>query len=82
MGRPSFRDAGDASQEPVRTVHPAGRSPRLSDPYSAGASVTSHVAQNYGTVLIDCESGAPLELLEERDARPLADWLSTHPVSR
>jgi hypothetical protein len=40
------------------------------------------VAQNYGTVLIDCESGAPLELLGGRDAWPLADWLSTHPVSR
>jgi transposase len=35
--------------------------------------------QNYGTVLIDCETGAPLELLEGRDARPLADWLTDHP---
>lgn len=35
--------------------------------------------QNYGTVLIDCESGAPLELLEGRDAQPLADWLTAHP---
>lgn len=63
-------------------MHPAGRSPRLSGPYSAGESITPHVAQNYGTVLIDCESGAPLELLGGRDAWPLADWLSTHPVSR
>lgn len=35
--------------------------------------------QNYGTVLIDCETGAPLELLEGRDATALADWLTDHP---
>jgi transposase len=35
--------------------------------------------QNYGTVLIDCETGAPLDLLDGRDAQPLADWLATHP---
>jgi hypothetical protein len=35
--------------------------------------------QNYGTVLIDCETGIPLELLEGRDAEPLADWLTAHP---
>jgi hypothetical protein len=35
--------------------------------------------QNYGTVIIDCETGAPLDLLEGRDAQPLADWLAAHP---
>ena len=35
--------------------------------------------QNYGTLLIDCETGAPLDLLEGRDAQPLADWLAAHP---
>jgi hypothetical protein len=35
--------------------------------------------QNYGTVLIDCQTGVPLELLAGRDARPLADWLAAHP---
>jgi transposase len=34
---------------------------------------------HYGTVLIDCETGAPLELLEGRDATTLADWLTAHP---
>jgi transposase len=29
--------------------------------------------QNYGTLLIDCETGAPLDLLDGRDAQPLAD---------
>ncbi|MBB4938419.1 transposase [Streptosporangium album] len=33
----------------------------------------------YGTVLIDCETGAPLDLLPGRDAQPLADWLAEHP---
>ena len=35
--------------------------------------------QHYGTLLIDCETGAPLDLLEGRDAQPLADWLAAHP---
>jgi transposase len=35
--------------------------------------------QHYGTLFIDCETGAPLDLLEGRDAQPLADWLTAHP---
>ena len=35
--------------------------------------------QHYGTLLIDCETGAPLNLVEGRDAQPLADWLTAHP---
>ena len=35
--------------------------------------------QNYGTLIIDCETGAPLDLLEGRSAQPLADWLASHP---
>jgi transposase len=35
--------------------------------------------QHYGTLLIDCETGAPLDLIEGRDAQPLADWLADHP---
>ena len=38
--------------------------------------------QNYGTVLIDCQTGAPLDLLPGRDAGPQADWLSAHPGVR
>jgi Transposase len=34
--------------------------------------------QHYGTLLIDIETGAPLDLLG-RDAQPLADWLAAHP---
>jgi transposase len=35
--------------------------------------------QHYGTLIIDIETGAPLDLLEGRDAQPLADWLAAHP---
>ncbi|MET9633963.1 transposase [Lentzea sp. NPDC006480] len=35
--------------------------------------------QHYGTVLVDCETGAPLELLPGRDSQTLADWLAAHP---
>jgi transposase len=35
--------------------------------------------QHYGTLLVDCETGAPLDLIEGRDAQPLADWLAAHP---
>jgi transposase len=35
--------------------------------------------QNYGTILIDCQTGVPLEMLAGRDGKPLADWLGAHP---
>jgi hypothetical protein len=35
--------------------------------------------QVYGTLIIDCQTGAPLDMLEGRDAQPLADWLAAHP---
>ena len=42
---------------------------------------------HYGTPLIDIETGAPLDLIEGRDAQPLADWLAlgydgSYPVVR
>jgi transposase len=35
--------------------------------------------QVYGTVLIDCQSGKPVDMLAGREAQPLADWLSAAP---
>lgn len=34
---------------------------------------------NYGTILIDMETRRPLDLLPERSADALADWLTAHP---
>jgi transposase len=34
---------------------------------------------NYGTVLVDCETRAPVDLLPEREAASFADWLTAHP---
>jgi transposase len=33
----------------------------------------------YGTVLVDMDRRRPVDLLEGRDATPLADWLAAHP---
>ncbi|GGV68457.1 transposase [Streptomyces longisporoflavus] len=38
--------------------------------------------QHYGTVLIDCETSQPLDLLPRRDAEMLPSWLRAHPGSK
>jgi transposase len=35
--------------------------------------------QNYGTILIDCQTGRAIDVLTSRDAAPLAAWLLEHP---
>ncbi|MFD5036338.1 transposase [Streptomyces sp. NPDC058377] len=37
--------------------------------------------QHDGTLLIDCETGQPLDLLPGRDGATLAGWLREHPGS-
>ncbi|MDX3458774.1 ISL3 family transposase [Streptomyces sp. ME02-8801-2C] len=39
----------------------------------------SRRGQHYGTVIIDCVTGQPLDLLPGRDAKTLANWLRKHP---
>ncbi len=54
---------------------PAAASPRV-----AGVDdFAIRRGQHYGTLITDIETGAPLDLLEGRDAQPLADWLAAHP---
>lgn len=38
--------------------------------------------QRYGTLICDHESGRVIDLLPERDAKTLADWLEHHPTVR
>ena len=84
--------AGRAGCRLARALHVAASRPALlrlvmaiPDPVAAAPRVLGvddfaiRRGQNYGTVLIDCETGAPLDLLEGRDAGPLADWLTGHP---
>ena len=35
--------------------------------------------RDYGTILIDVETGSPVDLLRDREAGTVADWLKEHP---
>jgi hypothetical protein len=59
----------------MATPDPAATAPRA----PGAGDFALRRGQHYGTLLIDCETGAPLDLLAGRAARPLADWLAAHP---
>jgi transposase len=59
----------------MATPDPAAASPRV----LGVDDFATRRGQHYGTLIIDIETGAPLDLLEGRDAQPLADWLAAHP---
>ena len=58
----------------------AAPDPEAASPRVLGVDLSAvRRGHHYGTLVIDCETGAPLDLFEGRDAQPLADWLAAHP---
>ena len=37
-------------------------------------------ARNYGTIIVDHESGKPIDLLPDRDSQTVQEWLEKHPT--
>jgi transposase len=69
-----------ASRQVMLRLVMAARDPEAASPRVLGVDdFAIRRGQHYGTLLIDCETGAPLDLIEGRDAQPLADWLAVHP---
>jgi transposase len=69
-----------ASRQALLRLVMAAHDPAAGEPRVVGIDdFAIRRGQNYGTVIIDCETGAPLDLLEGRDGQPLADWLADHP---
>jgi transposase len=39
-----------------------------------------HKGHRYGTIVVDLERGCPIDVLEDRAAETVADWLHSHPA--
>jgi transposase len=83
-GRAGARLAGSlgvpASRQVLLRLVMATPDPAAGTPRVLGVDdFATRRGQHYGTVLIDCQTGAPLDLLDGRDAGPLAGWLAAHP---
>jgi hypothetical protein len=69
-----------ASRQVLLRLVMAAPDPQAASPRVVGVDdFAIRRGQHYGTLLIDIETGAPLDLIEGRDAEPLADWLAAHP---
>jgi len=69
-----------ASRQVMLRLTMAAPDPQAASPRVLGVDdFAIRRGQHYGTLLIDIETGAPLDLIEGRDARPLAAWLTVHP---
>jgi transposase len=69
-----------ASRQVLLRLVMAAPDPQAASPRVVGVDdFAFRRGQHYGTLLIDIETGAPLDMLEGRDAQPLADWLAAHP---
>ncbi|HEY6312679.1 MAG TPA: ISL3 family transposase [Streptosporangiaceae bacterium] len=69
-----------ASRQVMLRLVMAAPDPQVASPRVLGVDdFAIRRGQHYGTLLIDCQTGAPLDLLEGRDAQPLADWRAAHP---
>ena len=69
-----------ASRQVLLRLVMAAPDPQAASPRVVGVDdFAIRRGQHYGTLLIDIETGAPLDLIEGRDAQPLADWLAAHP---
>jgi transposase len=69
-----------ASRQVMLQLGMAIPDPDAASPWVAGVDdFAIRRGQHYGTLIIDIETGAPLDLLEGRAARVLTDWLAAHP---
>jgi transposase len=69
-----------ASRQVLLRLVMAAPDPQAASPRVVGVDdFAFRRGQHYGTLLIDIETGAPLDMLPGRDAQPLADWLAAHP---
>ena len=54
--------------------------PAVPTPRAIGVDEWAHrKGQTYGTIIVDLETGDPLDVLPERSAESLSDWLKNHP---
>ncbi|MFF5706631.1 transposase [Streptomyces sp. NPDC012794] len=69
------QDSSPSASSARTKCGPSSRNRTVRSPPLAGSATGQH----YGTVIIDCATGQPLDLLPGRNAKTLAHWLRKHP---